>query len=347
MNPRPRALVLLCLLSAVLLSACGVPRDDKPKRVELREIPIGVRQPTEPLQVYFQFQANKLDFRLRDIPLSPTPLGRLRSVLAALKAGPTPEDRANGYSTVVTPYDVRIAAVRGSTAVVDLTAPSGRSGMDRDSLALGQLVLTLTAVPGIESVDFERDGQRLDFVFDDSFEKVTRTPVKRSTYDTLTLGIETPVIYFVRDGKVVGRERESVRQESDAANANAYLDLLVEGPVAEETADGVTSKVADFRPSVSVDSAGDVVLSIANGEAFRNLPSDADRALAIAQLLFTISAPFDQPVQIEIDGIRQPSVLGPNGTTVLTPASSADYADLQEVPIDSSDPGTVVSTTLG
>lgn len=318
---------------AMLLSGCGVPRDAKPKVVALREIPVAVRAPTEPLQIYFQFRANKVASRLRDIPLSPTLEGRLRSVLAELKAGPNAADRASGYSTAVTSYDVRIAGVEGSTAVVDLTSPTGRSGMDTDSLALAQLVLTLTSVPRIESVTFERDGKRLLEVFDDSFAKVTRTPVKRSTYDTLTLGIETPSIYFVRDGKLVGRERESVRRDTDTENANSYLALLVEGPVDDETADGISSNVADFRPSVMVDPAGNVVLSIANGDAFRNLPTEQDRALALAQLLFTISIPFDQPAQVDIDGISQSSVPGPDGTPIATPVSSKDYSTLLEVPV--------------
>ena len=343
-NRRSRVVGPLLLACAVVLSGCGVPRDDTPKRVERREVPLGVLEPTEPLRVWFQFRANKVEFRLRDVPLSPTLLGRLRTALSALKAGPSAADRTLGYSTAVTPYDVRIARVTGSTAVVDLTSPSGRSGMDVDSLALGQLVLTLTSVQGIESVDFERNGEHLPYVFDDSFEKVTRTPVKRSTYDTLTLGLETPSIYFVRDAKVVGRERESVRQDTDADNANAYLQLLVEGPVADETADGVTSKVADFRPSVSLDSSGALVLAITNGDAFRNLPTDADRALALAQLLFTISTPFDQPTQIDIDGVRQTAVPGPNGTPIATPVSSKDYAALQET--SATETGAATTTTV-
>ena len=343
MRRRGLSIGAVCLAAALGLSGCGVPRDEKPKRVERREIPLGVLEPTEPLKIWFVYQANKVDFRYRDIPLSPSLVGRLRSVLSALKAGPSVADRDGGYSTAVGPYDVRIAGMSGSTVLVDLTAPSGRSGMDTDSLALGQLVLTLTSVPGVESVDFERDGARLPSVFDDSFEKVTRTPVKRSTYDTLTLGRETPSIYFVRDGKIVGRERESVRQENETDNVNAYLQLLVEGPVADESADGVTSKVADFRPSVSLDGGGVLVLAIANGDAFRNLPTDQDRAIALAQLLFTISTPFDQPAEIDIDGIRQATVPGPSGTPIPTPVNAKDYAALRDVPL--TDPSGAVVTT--
>ena len=126
MTRRGRVVPVVLLAFAVVLSGCGVPRDDKPKRVERREIPLGVLEPTEPLRVWFQFQANKVDFRLRDVALSPTLLGRLRAALSALKAGPSAADRKLGYSTAVTPYDVRISSVTGSTALVDLTSPSGR-----------------------------------------------------------------------------------------------------------------------------------------------------------------------------------------------------------------------------
>ena len=70
------------------------------------------------------------------------------------------------------------------------------------------------------------------------------------------------------------------------------------------------------------------------------------RAFAIAQLLFTISTPFDQPAEIDIDGIRQTTVPGPGGTPIATPVSAKDYASLRDATTTDAPGASSATTTI-
>ena len=333
--------VSACLIAAVVLAGCGVPRDQHPQVVSARGVPLAVRRPMQAALVYFVFQANRVGSVSRDVPLSPDVTSTLRAVVKELQAGPTAAERERQYSSTFGQYDVRIAGVTGETVLVDISStrttgvsqPDPASLLDTDAVALGQLVYTLTSVPGIDRVDFERNAQRLRSVYDANYDAAP-TPVTRKNYEFSLVSRDEPTIYLVRNQALVlvKRERIAAQGDQDDDVANAYLQFLVDGPTDEETQSGIKSLVADFRPTVVEGVDGSTTLRIANGTVYEHL-DPASQALALAQLLFTISDIYDGPIHIEVDGQRVTKVPRPDGTLVPTPVEAFLYESLKERPV--------------
>lgn len=82
--------------------------------------------------------------------------------LHQLADGPTEHDRTEGMSTALGP-DVRLSLVNLSDgrAVVDIRAGQRAPGGSRLPLAVGQLVLTLTSVDGVDQVVLTSDGRQI------------------------------------------------------------------------------------------------------------------------------------------------------------------------------------------
>lgn len=80
-------------------------------------------------------------------------------LLAALAAGPSEDARADGRSTAL-PSDTGLAlvALDDATAQVSLEADTDLSA-ELLPLAVGQVVLSVTSVPGVRSVDLVVDGE--------------------------------------------------------------------------------------------------------------------------------------------------------------------------------------------
>lgn len=84
-------------------------------------------------------------------------------VIADLTAGALPSDQPIGLRAVVRPEHVASVVTTGGIARVGLTAAFGeRLPATEQQLAIAQLVYTLTALPGIGQLVFERDGQPID-----------------------------------------------------------------------------------------------------------------------------------------------------------------------------------------
>jgi spore germination protein GerM len=80
-----------------------------------------------------------------------------------LLAGPTSRDIRVGDTTAI-PSQTRLISLdlRGSVAVVDLSKEfAGTGGVDQ-ALAVGQIVLTLTAAPEVRSVQFAIEGDQIE-----------------------------------------------------------------------------------------------------------------------------------------------------------------------------------------
>lgn len=95
----------------------------------------------------------------RRVPLPATP----SSVLQALLAGPIQRELDAGLGSAVPP---RVSVEPGSAVPglvrLQVPAPDSSSGARTDEvLGYGQLVLTLTSLPGVSSVQFVRDGKVL------------------------------------------------------------------------------------------------------------------------------------------------------------------------------------------
>ena len=109
---------------------------------------------------------------------------RLGAVVQGLAAGPTDDEQARGLSTAL-PSGLTLNATRQPNGIVALeldTDGGGRSSSET-VLAVGQLVLTVTSLPGVQAVRFTRDGQPVEALLADG--ALTTRPLSASDYADL------------------------------------------------------------------------------------------------------------------------------------------------------------------
>jgi hypothetical protein len=157
---RWRAVPVLGLLG--VLAGCGVPTDRAPSDIPAKEVPFGLLSTTTSTSTSIQGVTVRVflvdDGRLakveREVPVPATP----SNVLAAIPAGPTPQEAARGLRTAMTSA---IASTRLSGAIVTvrLTAEFAQAPIREQILALGQLVYTATALAGVRGVEVSVDGR--------------------------------------------------------------------------------------------------------------------------------------------------------------------------------------------
>jgi hypothetical protein len=156
----PAALVLL------LVSACGVAAEDKPRAIGPSAIPpaLATTSPPAPLPSGPQ---NASIYLVRDRHLVATPRKTsvsptVTSLMQQLLAGPTDVERSAGLSSAVPPdASVSVLLTNGGTATVTIPGADAPSRLD-ENLGFGQIVLTLSASPQVRSVVFVRDDIPLD-----------------------------------------------------------------------------------------------------------------------------------------------------------------------------------------
>ena len=166
-NGRSPALHVLVLLTMVTVG-CGIPRDQEPIRtpggVVLPAVapsdslpPAGAAVPETDVAV-FLVRAEHLVKVVRSARRAD-----LTGVLNVLLAGPTEPELVAGIRTAISPQtDLRSAHLEGDTAVVDLSAAFVEVGGQEQILAVAQVVLTATAVPGVGRVRFLLEGQGVE-----------------------------------------------------------------------------------------------------------------------------------------------------------------------------------------
>jgi hypothetical protein len=146
-------------------AACGIPSDGEPTVLPGGVVMPAVApsepagQPAAEVDVsVFLVQAEQLVRLVR-----PARSGDLRNALDLLLAGPREAELAAGLRTAISPQtDLRSARLDGDTAVVDLNAALVEVGGQEQILAVGQIVLTATAVPGVRQVRFLLEGQAVE-----------------------------------------------------------------------------------------------------------------------------------------------------------------------------------------
>ncbi|MGW7680794.1 GerMN domain-containing protein [Kribbella sp. NPDC054772] len=184
------------LLTAILtLAACGVPVQSGPEPIEPGSVPSQLRdsgqaplpQPTAttrkfPLQVNFVRNDQLVSIR-RDVPAG-TPADRLSTVIDDLIAGPTKTEQANGITTALPPgLTLSIAKIQGTQVVLELSGDTeGRSAAE-NVLAVGQIVLSATALPSVDEVTFSRDGVPVEALLADG--ALTTDPLRAADYASL------------------------------------------------------------------------------------------------------------------------------------------------------------------
>ncbi len=189
MTPLIRLALLIMVAAA---SACGVPTDRAP-----HSLPGGVVHPVLPatseesvvtgdraagdsagLSVFLVKGSGVIAVRRIG------PAGSLETALDLLLAGPVKEELDAGVRTAITPGTrLHSARLDGSTAVVDLTAAFVDVGGEEQILAVAQVVLTATAVAGVEQVRVALDGNDVEIpLFDGT---LAQRPLTAADYTPL------------------------------------------------------------------------------------------------------------------------------------------------------------------
>ncbi|MEV0793462.1 GerMN domain-containing protein [Kribbella sp. NPDC050459] len=185
----------VCLAAAVLvLAGCGVPMQDEPAPIASGEIPSRLQRTARPssaapipstgrpaVQVSF-VRDDKLVTLVREVPTAPA--DGLTAVVDVLLAGPTDREQAGGITTALPPgLILTIVEVRGSRVVLELSGQTGGRSATENILAVGQIVLSLTAVQSIDQVTFARDGVPVEALLADG--ALTTAPLTAADYDSL------------------------------------------------------------------------------------------------------------------------------------------------------------------
>ncbi len=149
--------------SLLLLAGCGFPQDRRATPVPEHELPIGLRSDptattvptsTEPATIWF-VSGNRL-VRVRHDVESPV---SVTTVTNELLTGPSAAEQDGGLrSGLPDPTVVVDAELTRGTARVQLAPSFTEISPEDQILAVGQLVLTLTNLPGIGGVQFSLDG---------------------------------------------------------------------------------------------------------------------------------------------------------------------------------------------
>ncbi len=158
-----RRLTAISVLCAVLCS-CGVPADSSPKTLSESDIPAGLR-PLDPdgstvpkreqrVAVWFVRDGHLVPVsHLVTAPIGPSP------VIAELLLGPTDIEQNQSLRSAIPDPDVFVeVSLLGGVATVAISARFAEIPANDQVLAIGQVVLTLTGLPGVGRVSFAIDG---------------------------------------------------------------------------------------------------------------------------------------------------------------------------------------------
>jgi hypothetical protein len=196
---RAVAVGLACL---GLLVGCGLPADDAVHTVKAQDVPYGLLEPPptptpaassatakrESQPELYLLGADQLlvgvpaglEADVRPLPTSQ----RLVALLGLLETGPTDQQRAQGLGTALTPgVTIRLVSLSDGMAEVQVVASLKDPSADRLPLAVGQLVLTATSLPGVDAVRLLRDGVAAEVPLPGG--ALTAEPLRRSDYTEL------------------------------------------------------------------------------------------------------------------------------------------------------------------
>jgi hypothetical protein len=181
------------LVTVLLLSGCGVPQDDRPRALEPQEVPFA--SPTDsPVADAVGDREVDLGFvREESVVLSSRTVEDPRTtgeVLELLFAGPSPDERAAGLSSLLPPnVTVEDIQTADGTAVVTLDGPDDSEVLRLAPLAYAQIVATLTP-DRATGVRFRLDDTALRVPREDG--SLTDQPLSRRDYAGLLAPAGTP-----------------------------------------------------------------------------------------------------------------------------------------------------------
>jgi spore germination protein GerM len=180
-----RLLMVLVVLACV--TACGVPTHDSASKVKTRDVPFGLLNKEngsaasggsghEKVLVYFAKNGRLVaSSRRLEPPVT------VQSLLRSLSQGPNRVEITAGLRSALPDTSTfRRVSLSGGTARVDLARPFTSLSSSDQIVALGQLVYTLTARPGVGLVRFTLLGASTEVPRADG--SLTATRVSRDDY---------------------------------------------------------------------------------------------------------------------------------------------------------------------
>ncbi|MEV4536581.1 GerMN domain-containing protein [Asanoa sp. NPDC049518] len=147
-----------------LVSGCGVPAEEAPRRIEAPHGPfpsfaVATAAPpgdTDVVERLYFIRDGRLVAVTRRIPEPPTLVEQFDHLLS----GPTDDEREQSITTALTGTP-SVSRTPGSEVVtVNLTAEGIGAGRSDEAVAYGQIVCTLVGRTDVSGVVFTRDGQR-------------------------------------------------------------------------------------------------------------------------------------------------------------------------------------------
>ncbi|WP_328993396.1 GerMN domain-containing protein [Kribbella sp. NBC_01245] len=190
---------LLAAVGALLIAAtgCGVAGQNEPVGIDPTAIPSQLRSgatetpappstsdpATSAVTVYFVRDDRLVGLR-REAPRTP-PAARIESVLQSLTAGPTDLEQGRAIASALPP-DLQLTVIAHQGQLVDLELSGDTDGRSptENVLAVGQIVLSITALPTVDEVRLIRDGAPVEALLADG--ALTTNPLKASDYASLT-----------------------------------------------------------------------------------------------------------------------------------------------------------------
>ena len=164
-RPRHPALVVLSL--AVVLAGCGVPTSSPPEVVSAVPYDLAQASPAPSPTTRATSPVGLKIWLVRDDALVPVTSsvastdvsGAAAEAVERLAAGPSDEERNAGLSTALgADVQLSVTEVRDGRATVGIRSEGQTPSAGELPLAVGQVVLTLTSIAGIDDVVLTSDG---------------------------------------------------------------------------------------------------------------------------------------------------------------------------------------------
>ncbi len=170
---RARALAgVLVTAAAITLTACGIPTAAMPTPIARSDVPYHLLDPanttattsgTTPAvgvaeQIFLVAPTGRLVAATREVAVPAS----LTQVTGALLAGPTTTESSSGIQSYLSRTGVQVTLDASGVAAVDFTTdPIQVVGPDQ-TVAIAQVVYTLTQQPGVTGVTFEIAGKAIE-----------------------------------------------------------------------------------------------------------------------------------------------------------------------------------------
>lgn len=185
------------LVAVLALNACGLPVTEDARVVEAEAVPYDLLEPHQPVSgedeapttprgvpvVFWIRPDGRLTPAAAELACDQPTADVAQQLLLTLVASPTDTQRDAGLASAI-PASARFQVVALSAGTAEVEVESLEVGdAERLPLAVGQIVLTLTSAPGVDSVRLTTSGQTLDLPLPDG--KLVSGPTTDDDYATL------------------------------------------------------------------------------------------------------------------------------------------------------------------